>query len=235
MRKLFITGSSGCVGHYLLDILLTQPQTEIHLLLRPSSRLKFDISQYQNVVIHHGNMDAIEELASVIAEMDYIIHIFTDWSDSEYATLLNVTKTQALFAMANPDRIKRIIYFSTASILGPGNKPIWQAEKYGPGYVRSKYQGHNELPKNPNYHKVVTVFPTLVFGGDKTHPYSHMSSGILPNLNYLKWIRFFYLDARFHFLHSKDIASVVVHLLDIPNPAKEYVLGNPVMTGKDAI
>ncbi|NDC82831.1 NAD(P)-dependent oxidoreductase [bacterium] len=236
MKHIFITGASGCVGHYVTEQLLNaNDDWHLHLLLRSTSNLKWIPESYPNVTVHFGNMDSIERLADVLHQMDYVMHIFTDWSNSEYATLLNVTKTHQLFSLLDPDRIQRIIYFSTASILGPGNQPIPQAGLYGPGYVRSKYYGFLKLTEHPLKSKIVTLFPTLVFGGDRSHPYSHISSGILPNIRYLNILRFMYLDARFHFMHSSDIAQCAIHLLTAVNVKSQYVLGNSVMTGKDTI
>jgi nucleoside-diphosphate-sugar epimerase len=233
-KSLFITGASGCVGHYVLDLLLGRQDLELHLLLRDPARVQRPLADYDNVVVHRGNMDSIEELAPVLAQMDYVLHIFTDWSDSDYAHLLNVTKTHAMFEMAT--NAERIVYFSTASILGPGNVPIWQAGEYGHGYIRSKYQGYQSLKKSPVADKVVTVFPTLVFGGDDSHPYSHISSGLMPNQQFLKWLRFIYIDGAFHFLHAKDIAQVAVHLLDAEiGEKRDFALGTEKYTAKRAI
>ncbi len=233
-KSIFITGASGCVGHYVLDLLLERSDLTLHLLLRDPARVQRPLENYDNVVVHRGNMESIEDLAPVLAEMDYVLHIFTDWSDSDYAYLLNVTKTHTMFELAT--KAQRIVYFSTASILGPGNEPIWEAGEYGHGYIRSKYHGYQALKKSPIANKVVTVFPTLVFGGDETHPHSHISSGLLPNQQFLKWLRFIYIDGSFHFLHSKDIAQVVVHLLDAEIGAKrDFALGTEKYTAKRAI
>jgi hypothetical protein len=57
----------------------------------------------------------------------------------------------------------------------------------------------------------------------------------------LRWIgliRFLHLEGSFHYVHSRDIAKVVVHLLDHPpaeEDARELVLGNPAMTVEQAI
>ena len=233
-KSIFITGASGCVGHYVLDILLQRQDLVLHLLLRDPARVQRPLAAHANVVIHRGNMENIEDFASVLADMDYVLHIFTDWSDSDYAHLLNVTKTHAMFEMAT--NAKRIVYFSTASILGPGNQPMWQAGEYGHGYIRSKYQGYQALKKSPVADKVVTVFPTLVFGGDASHPHSHISSGLLPNRHFLKWLRFIYIDGAFHFLHARDIAQVVVHLLDAQiGEKRDFALGTEKYTAKRAI
>lgn len=233
-KKLFITGASGCVGHYVLDLVLPREDMELHLLLRDPARVQHSLASYPHVVVHRGNMEDIDSLSSVLSEMDYVLHIFTDWSDSDYAYLLNVTKTHATFDMAK--KAKRIVYFSTASILGPGNIPIWQAGTYGHGYIRSKYEGYQALKNSAVSDKVVTVFPTLVFGGDKRHPYSHISSGLVPNAKFLKWLRYIYIDGAFHFLHAKDIAQVSVHLLEADvGDKRDFALGTARYTAKEAI
>lgn len=233
-KTIFITGASGCVGHYVLDQLLPREDLELHLLLRDPKKVNRPLSAYPNVVIHQNNMETIENLAPVLEKMDYVLHIFTDWSNSDYSYLLNVTKTHVLFEMAK--NAKRIVYFSTASILGKNNTPIWEAGEYGHGYIRSKYHGYMALKKSPLADKVVTVFPTLVFGGDDTHPYSHISAGLLPNSHYLKWLRFIYIDGAFHFLHARDIATVSVHLLDAEiGDKRDFVLGTQAYSAKSAI
>ncbi|MFC1770662.1 NAD-dependent epimerase/dehydratase family protein [Candidatus Margulisiibacteriota bacterium] len=234
-KKIFITGSTGCIGHYVLDEFIDNPDYELHLLLREPSRL---MPQYQNhpcVKLHQGNMEDIEQMENIIKEADYLIHIATDWSNSDYAVKLNVEKTEKMFSFCDPNKIKKIVYFSTASILGPDNKPVKEAETIGPGYVRSKYLGYHKIKKHQLAKKITTVFPTIVFGGDKNHPYSHISSGIIPNQRYLKILRFFYIDAKFHFLHSKDIATITKHLLLNETSENEYVLGTKVLTGKQTI
>ena len=66
--------------------------------------------------------------------------------------------------------------FSTASIAGPGNKVIKEAQTHGTGYVRSKYNAYRlqTLPIK----KVVTLFPTLVL--EMIHILTHISSGHTP-------------------------------------------------------
>lgn len=230
-EKLFITGSAGCIGHYLLDRFVGNPAYELHLLLREKSRLKFDAKLYSNIIIHRCDMSDIETLSDVLSEMDYVVHIATSWGDSEQVWISNVDKTLALFALCT--RAKRIVYFSTASILGPGNLPIAAAGEFGSGYVRSKYKAYALLPESPAYERIVTVFPTMVFGGDKTHPYSHISEGVVPNLRYLKWLRFFDVDVSFHFMHAVDLATMVEAMLFKPLDKKAYVLGHPVVTARE--
>lgn len=235
MKKIFITGASGCIGHYVLDQFLNKPDYEIHLLIREPHKLKIPYKNYPQLQIHIGNLAEIETHQATISQMDYVIHIATDWSNSNYAHLLNVEKTHKLFSYCDPGRIKKIVYFSTASILGKNNQPIPEAGTLGTGYVSSKYHAYLSLKDHPLRDRIITLFPTLVFGGDNTHPYSHLSSGIIPNKNYIRWLRFFYIDAAFHFLHAADIAAIAAHVLLNPVDQNNYVLGIPSLTGKEAI
>ncbi|MFT5170286.1 MAG: nucleoside-diphosphate-sugar epimerase [Candidatus Marinamargulisbacteria bacterium] len=234
-EKIFITGASGCVGHYLIDEFLATGQYELHLLIRETVKLKFDYRKMPDVNLYIGNLENIENYRAIIEDMNHIIHIATDWSDSDYAIYLNVEKTEEMLNYSDPQKCKRIIYFSTASILGKGNQPVEAAGKYGAGYVKSKYLAYEKLKNSPLSDRLITLFPTMVFGGDKTHPYSHISSGILPNLGFAKFLRFFYADASFHFIHCRDIAQITKHLISTPTHAKEYVLGNAPLTLKEAI
>ena len=83
-----------------------------------------------------------------------------------------------------------------------------------------------------------TVFPTLVVGGDSNKPYSHVTSGIPEVTKYIDLIRYLKADGSFHFIHGRDIASVVRYLID--NPPKEdeprsLVLGQAQLTVNQAI
>lgn len=234
-QKVFITGASGCIGHYILDRFISNQYYEPHLLVRDPGKLRFNYEKYPHVHIHTGDMKEIEHHRAIIREMDYVIHVATDWSDSDYAEMINVEKTLTLFSYANEGKCRRIVYFSTASILGPGNKPTEAAGKYGTGYIRSKYKAYQAVSQLPYRDKIITLFPTLVFGGDDKHPYSHISSGIVPNLHYMKLIRFFYFDGAFHFLHSKDIAAVTEFVMAREVKERDFVLGNSMITARQAI
>ena len=231
----FLTGATGCVGHYVLNRLLKSPQWHVHILVRDRGKLRLPDGFSAQLSIHDGNLNSIEALQDIVPRMDYVVHLATDWSDSDEAFRLNVEKTVSLFNMCHNDRCKKVLYFSTASILGRDNAPLEQAEKIGTGYIRSKFTAYRLIKALPIRHKLITLFPTLVFGGDAHHPYSHVSAGILPNQHFLKILRFFYLDGKFHWIHAKDIAVIVEHLLTHPEVSGDFVLGQPAISVRDAI
>jgi len=231
--KIFITGSAGCIGHYILDRFLGRPDIELHLLVRQGSKFLVDLSKYDNVVVHRVDLEHIDQLKDVVGDMDYVIHIATSWRNADKAFLFNVTRTYDLFHLVNPEKCKKIIYFSTASILGKGNVPLKGLEDIGTGYIRSKAAAYEGLSGHPMADKVVTVFPTMVLGGDETHPFSHISGGLVPNINYVKLLRFFAVDIKFHFMHAKDYAMMTEYILFNVTPPDAIVLGNPVVTGRE--
>lgn len=231
MKKIFVTGIGGCVGHYLFDELVTEPGYELYLLVRHPDKLKFYPKAYDNVTIVPGELNSIEKQAGLIKEMDYVIHAAANWGAHEN----NLEHSLDFFNLIDPGRCQKVIYFSTASILGPGNKPVPEAETLGTHYIRGKYLFHKKLPELPIYPKVVTLFPTWVLGGDKNHPFSHALSGILAIKNWLRLIRFFTVDASFHYIHARDIARITAKLLKNEIEKKEYVLGNPPITATQLI
>lgn len=233
-KKIFITGATGCIGSYVIDLFLNDPEYDIHLLVRNPAKLKIRPEKYSNVYLHPGDFANIEDQKNIISESNYLIHMATAWGgDGER---INVEKTHEMFGYCNHDICEKIIYFSTASILGKGNKPVDAAYKFGTDYIKSKYTAYKKLSASPLYDKITVLFPTLVFGGDESHPFSHISYGIMKaRLWYLHFLRFFYADSTFHFLHAKDIAKITEYILKNNVSEKEYVLGMPVVTAKEAL
>lgn len=229
--NIFITGASGSVGHYVVEELSKNPENKLFLLVREPKRVLFDTSRH---TIIEDDLTNIGKYKDIIADMDYVISIATAWGDPARTQKVNIESTLKLFNLANTDKCKKIIYFSTASIVGRHNKVTPKALSEGTEYVQSKYLCYKELPQLPNYNKIVTVFPTWVFGGDNEHPYSHASGGIGDVGKWLWIFRWITLKGGFHFVHGRDIAIMVNYLLD-HDISNEVVLGSKYMTMSDAV
>jgi len=83
--------------------------------------------------------------------------------------------------------------------------------------------------------RVITIYPTWVYGGDDTHPYSHAATGLKTLKKFIKVIKFFKLDFSFHFIHCADIAAIVKELLQNQTKQAEYILGNGVLSVGDFV
>ncbi|MCU0641307.1 MAG: NAD(P)-dependent oxidoreductase [Candidatus Margulisbacteria bacterium] len=231
MRKIFITGGSGCVGHYLIDRLAPDKNNRLYLLVRDPRKLLFDPARYPNITLIKDDLANISRHAELLREMESVIHLAADWGGS----IGNFEFSRALLQALDPARCRKVLYFSTASILGADGRPVVEADSHGTHYIRGKHQMHQLLPQLPIYPNLVTLFPTWVIGGDRAHPYSHAASGLRDVKKWLWLIRRFTIDASFHFIHAADIAAIAVHLLDHPAGVNEYILGNAPLTATELI
>lgn len=238
VKRIFVTGASGCIGHYLAEALIQQTPHDLFFLVRDVSKLKFDYNARPGVTLIEGDMREIDRFGDLLKTIDCAILAATSWGGADEVFDVNVTKTLRLMSLLDPDRCQQVLYFSTASILDRQNQPLKQAGEIGTDYIRSKYNCYSQLSKLPIAPKITTLFPTLVFGGDEKKPLSHLTSGIREVLRWAGLIRFFKADAGFHFLHARDIAQVAMHLVDHPLEAgrsHDVVLGNKAMTVNQAV
>jgi nucleoside-diphosphate-sugar epimerase len=229
MKKIFITGSSGCIGHYLLENLIENTDHELFLLVRDPDRLKFNYQSRTGIHILLGNLENIGEHADVLKTVNTAILVATSWGGDTESFEINVQKTLELISLLDFSICEQVIYFSTASILNRQNQPLPEAGELGTNYVRTKYIAHARLEELPIANKITTIYPTLVFGGDKNKPYSHISGGLPEVIKFMDLIRWFKADASFHFIHAQDIAQVVAYLVDHPPQEggnRDFVLGN---------
>ncbi|MGP1374664.1 MAG: NAD-dependent epimerase/dehydratase family protein [Almyronema sp.] len=237
-KRIFITGASGCIGHYIVETLIRETAHELFLLLRDPKKLLLNVQNYPQVHIVEGDLKDIDDFADLLGTMDGAILTAAAWGDPDVTYAVNVTQTLQLLALLDPDRCQQVIYFSTASILDQHNQPFQEAAEIGTDYIRTKYLCHEKLSQLAIAPQITTVFPTLVFGGDKDKPASHISGGLAEVAKWMKLIRFFKADGSFHFIHAEDIARVVHHLVEHPpqpGEPRELVLGNPAITANQAV
>jgi len=237
-KRIFITGGSGCVGHYIVETLMENTSHELYLLLRNPDKLKIKVDARPGIKILQGDLKEIERYAGLLATMDIAILTAAAWGGEAETLEVNVTRPLQLMGLLNPDRCQQVIYFSTASILGHNNQPLPEAHKFGTEYIRSKYLCHQQLQELAISDRVTTIFPTLVFGGDQNKPYSFISAGLSDVARLMGLIRFFRADGSFHFIHARDIAQVVQHLVEHPpepGSDREIVVGNPAITVDQAV
>ena len=222
-KKLFATGMGGCVGHYLFDELAKRDDLDLTFLIRSPEKVKYDLS---GINVIKDDLKNIKNHSGIIRESDYVIHLLADWGGEEG----NYHHTMDLFNSIDLLKTEKIIYFSTASILGKDNLPVKEAFECGTPYIRGKYRMHRDLISMPHYMKTVVLYPTWVLGGDNRHPYSHAYSAIKQISAWIRLIKLFDIDITFHFIHSRDIALCTAQILNGSILNGEYVLGNSPIT-----
>jgi nucleoside-diphosphate-sugar epimerase len=236
-KRILVTGASGCIGHYISEALIQNTNHELFLLVRSPNKLQVDIQARPGITVLQGDMQKISLFADLLQTIDIAVLTATAWGGDETFDI-NVTKTLELLKLLDPDRCEQVIYFSTASVLDRHNQPLKEAGEIGTDYIRSKYQCLHEKSKLAIAPKITTVFPTLVLGGDAKKPYSHATSGIPEITKYVNLIRFLKVDGSFHFIHGRDVATVVQYLIDHPpqtNEPRQLVLGQAPLTANQAV
>ena len=239
--RIFLTGASGCIGHYLTEALIESTEHELFLLVRDPSKLKIDYQSCNRVNILQGDLRDIERFQDILLTIDTAILAATAWGGEAESREINITKTIDLIDLLSPQVCQQIIYFSTASILDRQNKLLPEAKKFGTDYISTKYECCERLSQLKVASKITAVFPTLVLGGDKNKPLSHISGGLPEVVKWIDLIRWLKADGSFHFIHARDIALVILYLIANPpepsssNEMKKLVLGNAAITVDRAI
>lgn len=236
--RIFITGPSGCIGHYLVETLIENTDHELFLMMRNPAKLQVPTDTRPGVHVLQGDMREVVQFSDLLKTMDTAILVATSWGDPQESYEINVEKTLELMSLLDPERCQQVIYFSTASILDRDNTPLKEAGDIGTDYVRTKYICHEKLGSLAIAPRITTVFPTLVFGGSDNKPYSHISGGLPAVSKYIGIIRFISADGSLHYIHAKDIAEVVRHLVDNPpgpKDSREIVIGNPSKSADEVV
>lgn len=238
MKRILITGASGCIGHYITERLIDNTDDELYLIVRNPEKLGFNYQKRPGIHLIQTPLQNIEQFAELLKTINIAILAATSWGGVEEVYDVNVNKTLRLIQLLDHQICQHIIYFSTASILNHQNQLLPEAGTLGTDYIRSKYQCLQQLSQLKNIPPVTVLFPTLVLGGDADKPYSHLSSGLPEVAKWVSLIRWFKADASFHFIHGADIAKVVEHGIHHPpqTPDQQYwVLGNAPVTANQAV
>ncbi|MEH2373338.1 NAD-dependent epimerase/dehydratase family protein [Nostoc sp.] len=236
-KRILVTGASGCIGHYLTEALIKETDYELYLLVRNPSKLQVDTKARSGINVLQGDMQNIHQFADLLSTIDTAVLTATAWGGDETFDI-NVVKTIELLELLDPERCQQVIYFSTASVLDRYNQPLKAAGEIGTDYIRSKYECLHQKEKLAIAPKITTLFPTVVVGGDTNKPYSAVTSGIPEVTKYINLIRFLEADGSFHFIHGRDIATVVQYLIDHPpenDQPRRLVLGQPQLTANQAV
>ncbi len=243
-KRIFITGASGCLGHYITERLINHSEHELFLLMRNPAKLQLNVEARPGIHVLQGDLGQIEQQAELLKTVDIAICIATAWGDPATTRLINVDKTLELMELLDPERVEQVIYFSTESILNRENQLLPEAADIGSDYIKTKSACFQQLKHLAIAPKITTLFPTLVFGGDEQKPYSHLTGGLSDVTRWISLIRFFGIDASFHFVHGYDVGQVVAHLVANPpgqnaiaetGDVRKMILGSHAVTASQAI
>ena len=151
-------------------------------MVRDKSKLPIYIQENRKVKLIVCDIRDSNRYKKEISQINYLIHTATAWGDPRRAYEVNIKAFEELLEMLDIEKLEKIIYFSTASILDTQTKLMRESMIYGTEYIQTKYECLQRLRESIFAEKTFAVFPTLVFGGNlgkkSKYPVSYLTSGL---------------------------------------------------------
>lgn len=237
--RVFITGGSGCVGHYLVREFLADPNTEIVLLLRTPEKLTLPENAGDRVTILQGDLTDGAGLLQGQGRFDLGVLAATAWGGPRTFDI-TVDANLALADQLIADGCDRIIYFATASVMSRDLQLIEEARDHGTAYIRAKHKLVSTIETRADAARIIGFFPTVIFGGGEAPvnaPRSHLVRMLFENKRWLPLLRRLSANGRLHLIHPADIARLTVHYAteETGETPARIVLGNAPNTVDELI
>ncbi|MEM9710415.1 MAG: NAD(P)-dependent oxidoreductase [Pseudomonadota bacterium] len=237
--RVFITGGSGCVGHYLVHRFLEDPETELVLLLRRPERLTLPNGSEGRVTVLKGDLRSGPEHREALQGIDLGLLAATAWGGKDTFDITvgaNLTLTDLLIEGG----AKKIVYFASASVLARDGSLLDQAREIGTEYIQAKYRLVEEIETRSDRARLTGFFPTVIFGGGAAPvgaPLSHFARMLFENQRWLPLLRHLSAPGRLHLIHPGDIATLAWHFAHQPETEgyARVVLGNAPVRVDDLI
>ena len=236
---ILITGATGCVGRRLVDRRPRESDRRLLLIVRSPEKAPEAVRADPRVSVHRTDLAEAEPALPDLAGVEAAVLVATAWGGPEAMRVIrdaNLGLADRLIAAG----CRRLLYFSTASVLGPDGALLDVARDHGTDYIRGKHALTEAMETRAGAAEVAGLFPTLVVGGtpEGPVPLSHFARLMHEVRPWVGLARFLTAEARLHLIHAEDIAAATCRLLlrgEPPEPgARRLVLGDPA-TGLDEL
>ena len=234
--KVFVTGANGLLGvNTILELLHRGYQ--VKGLVRDKN--KFNFFKHQNLELIEGNLENEKALNDALQDCNFVIHsaALTQQNLTSYNTYqkVNVEGTKRIINAAINNKVKRIIYVSTANTIGYGSlenqgmegNPM-KAPFTESFYALSKMEGQKLVMSKQHQIEVVSVNPTFMIGPYDSKP----SSGRIIQMSYGKKIQLYPPGGK-NFVHVADVAKGVVNALENAKNGETYLLAGTNLSYRD--
>jgi len=222
--KIFITGSTGFIGTYLVKR-LAQTKHELHCLARETSNTQ--LLKEAGVDILIGDVTDKSSLQKGMEGCDCVAHLassFVFWSPNNQVFYdVNIKGTRNVMESALEKGVSKVVYVSTAAVYGNAEWPITEetpvGSKRASKYVRTKYEG--DLIAWDLYEKknlpLVVIYPSAVIGANDPKAAGQYIKKFAQGRMPAQVLTKFY----FPFVHVKDVAEAIVRALEKENNVGE--------------
>jgi nucleoside-diphosphate-sugar epimerase len=170
--KIFVSGATGSIGAHLVKILSERGDT-IHALVRSTEKARS--LSFDNVFPFHGDITDKESVDRAMkgCEQAYHVAAYAEvWAkDTGFFYDINVQGTVNVMQSALDHKVKRVVFTSTAGVLGPSINGVITEEKIRDIDLFNEYEGSKLMAEsvvkdfvNLKGLDVVIVSPTRVYG-----------------------------------------------------------------------
>ncbi|MCD6475718.1 MAG: NAD-dependent epimerase/dehydratase family protein [Anaerolineaceae bacterium] len=233
--KIFITGSTGFLGSYLVPLLIENGH-QIRCWVRKSSNT--DQLKKADVEIITGKLSDRTALVDAMQGMDAVIHmanVYSFWEpEPSIYEEVNINGTINVLLSAMDVDIKKFLLISTAVIYGNTNEQPFN-ENTQPGterfshYAESKYYGElfaRKFSKERNL-PLVVIQPASIIGPEDVKT----SGAYVASIIQKKLPAIGFKQSKISFVHVNDVAAGIVSALEKEdNIGETYIIGHNAIT-----
>ncbi|MGF1512799.1 MAG: SDR family oxidoreductase [Elainellaceae cyanobacterium] len=238
--KAFVTGSTGLLGYNLIHLLLQQGH-EVKALVRSKDKA-LQLFKELNVQIVKGDMLDVSSFASELDECDIVFHTaayfreaFQPGNHWEMLEAVNIRGTIDLLCEAEKRDVKKVIYVSSAGVVGKGSSGVPGDESTPPSkdvmenlYFKSKVIAEDSIHEFLKSHslQVVLILPAWMFGPGDAAP---TTSGQLV-LDYVHEKLPGIVDGGSCIVDVRDTAQAMLTAVEKGKSGERYIVGGNHVT-----
>ncbi len=231
--KVLVTGANGMLASHTISLLIDEGY-EVKAMLR--NKQKYQLKPHPLVELHEGDIRNRKKVQEVVKGCDFLVHTaaLTAPEHITYAPYheVNVIGTQNLLDAAVKNKLKKVVYVSSANTIGHGSKDDPGTEEIEPRapfteslYARSKIHAQKLIDLFTEYIEVSIVNPSFMIGAHDAKP----GSGRIILMGYDKKMVFHPPGGK-NFVNTKDVARGILAVLEKGRNRGVYLLTGENLT-----
>ncbi len=238
-KLIFITGSTGLLGSYLLRRLLKEGYTNIRALKRDTSSMDLVAPFQDKVEWVEGDIRDIFVLEEAMKEVDQVFHCaaIVSTNPRNFKEMMEVNKegTATVVNAALKEGIGKLVHVSSIAAIGRRKKlkvinenTKWQRSSWNSQYAISKYQSEMEVWRgSAEGLNVAVVNPSVIIGSGK---WNYSIAPIMKRI----WSGFKYFPVGgTGFVDVRDVAKFMVQLMNSEITNERYILNAANLSYQD--
>ncbi|MEM8524574.1 MAG: NAD-dependent epimerase/dehydratase family protein [Bacteroidota bacterium] len=227
---IFITGSTGFLGSYLLRYLIQQGQQSIRALKRSSSSMALVEEVKDQVEWVEGDILDLHALEEAMRGASKVYHcaavVSYDPSEQDWLYQVNVEGTSNVVNLALDLGIEKLVHISSIAALGRSEKSNrldeqaeWQGDKGQSHYSISKYLAEMEVWRGiAEGLNAAMINPSIILGSG----FWNQGTG---KMFMNGWNNFkFYPQGGSGFVDVRDVARAAIQLMESDISAERYII-----------